>query len=98
MTELLTALEQTISSLETLRDRQSRPDPQLIRKISDLYDQEQRLLESEISMATADYQQATAAMKKAAAKAKTAAADLSDVTGLLNNIAAAIEAVEGLIG
>ncbi|MAD45317.1 MAG: hypothetical protein CMI02_05515 [Oceanospirillaceae bacterium] len=98
MTDLLAELEQTLAQLEIIRDSVAVPDAQLIRQISDLYDQQQRLLESEISAQTSQYQQAAQAMKEAAAKARSEAEAISDVAGLINTVASALEAVEGLLG
>ena len=98
MTDLLAELEQTLAQLEIIRDSVAVPDAQLIRQISDLYDQQQRLLESEISAQTSQYQQAAQAMKAAAAKARSEAEAISDVAGLINTVASALEAVEGLLG
>ena len=98
MTDLLAELEQTLAQLEIIRDSVAVPDAQLIRQISDLYDQQQRLLESEISAQTSQYQQAAQAMKEEAAKARSEAEAISDVAGLINTVASALEAVEGLLG
>ena len=46
MIELLASLEQTIEQLEIVRDSSDNVNVDLIRQISDLYDQQQRLLES----------------------------------------------------
>tara|TARA_Y100001970_G_C13856854_1_gene662106 strand:+ start:60 stop:374 length:315 start_codon:yes stop_codon:yes gene_type:complete len=98
MIELLASLEQTIEQLEIVRDSSDNVNVDLIRQISDLYDQQQRLLESEISAQTEAYQQATVAMKAAADKANGETQGLSDVVGLVKQVASALEAVEGLLG
>jgi len=98
MTDLLADLDATIAALEKIRDSAAETDPELISQISDLYDQQQRLLENEIATATEEYKNAAAAMNKAAKKARAEADNLSDAVTLVNNIANALEAVESLLG
>lgn len=98
MTDLLNSLDQTITQLEKIRDNTAELDSRLIGQLSDLFDQQERLLEMEVASQTAGYQFAAEAMAKAAHKAKSEAEDLSDATDLVKKIATALGAIEDLIG
>ncbi|MDK2777303.1 MAG: hypothetical protein KYX62_06550 [Pseudomonadota bacterium] len=97
MADLLQDLEATIARLETIRDNHPGVDGQLLDQIDALYDQQLRLIEASVSAATAGYREATTAMNKASAKAKQAIADIEKVDDLIDQLASAIELVEGLI-